>query len=133
MQFYDDFGDLIKTTLGKVREINKVVCAKTMIKALTAVFMEIRQSAGSNPNAFTKQDAHFHQLKELAKRFGLSFGLDNQKNRDAIAALHREGIVFTFNTIEDPNNPLGPPPNLPFLEIISEFSNKLIRQDKKTV
>jgi len=86
-----------------------------------------------NANAFTKQDENFQSLKELAKRFALSFGLDNHKNRDAVAALHREGIHFTFNTIENPENPLGPPPNLPFLEILSEFSNKLLRQDKKTV
>lgn len=133
MQFYQDFGDIIKTTLGKAREINKVVCAKTMATALTEVFMELRSEATGNPVAFTKQDENFQGLKELAKRFALSFGLDNHKNRDAVAALHREGIHFTFNTIENPENPLGPPPNLPFLEILSEFSNKLIRQDKKTV
>lgn len=133
IQFYGDFGDIIKTTLGKAREINKVVCAKTMATALTEVFMELRSESSGNPVAFTKQDDNFQGLKELAKRFALSFGLDNHKNRDAVAALHREGIHFTFNTIENPENPLGPPPNLPFLEILSEFSNKLIRQDKKTV
>lgn len=104
-----------------------------MATALTEVFMELRGEAAGNPVAFTKQDENFQGLKELAKRFALSFGLDNHKNRDAVAALHREGIHFTFNTIENPEDPLGPPPNLPFLEILSEFSNKLIRQDKKTV
>ena len=127
-----DFGDIIKTTLGKAREINKVLCAKTMASALVDVFLELRQETG-NPNALTKQDENFGALKELAKRFALSFGLDNQKNREAVAALHKEGIHFTFDTIDDPTNPLGPPPNLPFLEILGEFSNKLIRQDKKTV
>jgi len=119
--------------LGKAREINKVICARTMAAALISVFLELRAEAPMNPNAFTKQDENFQALKELAKRFALSFGLDNMKNRDAVAALHREGIHFTFNTIENPENPLGPPPNLPFLEIISEFSNKLMKLDKKTV
>ena len=32
--------------------------------------------------------------QELAKRFALSFGLDAVKNREAITALHREGILF---------------------------------------
>jgi cohesin complex subunit SA-1/2 len=104
-----------------------------MAMALISVFLELRTEAPMNPNAFTKQDENFQALKELAKRFALSFGLDNMKNRDAVAALHREGIHFTFNTIENPENPLGPPPNLPFLEIISEFSNKLMKLDKKTV
>jgi cohesin complex subunit SA-1/2 len=133
VRFYPDFGDIIKTTLGKAREINKVVCAKTMATALIDVFSELRDESARNPNAFTKQDENFQALKELAKRFALSFGLDNHKNRDAVAALHKDGIQFTFNVIENPVNPLGQPPNLPFLEILSEFSNKLIRQDKKTV
>lgn len=133
VDFYTPFGDIIKTTLGKAREINKVVCAKTMAAALTSVFMTLRSESSNNPIAFTKQDESFQSLKELAKRFALSFGLDNHKNRDAVAALHKEGIQFTFNTIENPENPLGQPPNLPFLEILSEFSNKLLRQDKKTV
>lgn len=132
-QFYGQYGDIIKTTLGKAREINKVLCAKTMASALISVFIELRNEAPMNPNAFTKQDDNFQALKELAKRFALSFGLDNMKNRDAVAAIHREGIHFTFNTIENPENPLGPPPNLPFLEIISEFSNKLMKPDKRTV
>ncbi|OTF80919.1 hypothetical protein BLA29_007583 [Euroglyphus maynei] len=104
-----------------------------MAAALISVFMDLRSECSNNINAFTKQDENFQSLKELAKRFALSFGLDNMKNRDAIAALHREGIHFTFNTLENPENPLGPPPNLPFLEIIIEFSNKLIKIDKKTV
>ena len=104
-----------------------------MAAALTDVFMTLRSESSNNPIAFTKQDESFQSLKELAKRFALSFGLDNHKNRDAVAALHKEGIQFTFNTIENPENPLGQPPNLPFLEILSEFSNKLLRQDKKTV
>lgn len=133
VKFFNDFGDIIKFTLSKLREINKVLCAKTMARALSSSFLDLRASAHNDPNAYTKQDASFTQLKDLAKRFSLSFGLDHRKNREAIAAFHREGIHFTFNTIENPDDPLGPPPNIPFLEIISEFSNKLLKQDKKIV
>lgn len=133
LQFFNDFGDIIKTTLGKLREMNKVICAKTMASALIHVFREILSESYQNPNAFTKQDDNFLALKELSKRFALSFGLDNHKNRDAVASLHREGIHFSFEKLDNPVDPLGPPPNLPFLEILSEFSNKLIKQDKKTV
>ncbi|XP_053201590.1 cohesin subunit SA-1-like [Panonychus citri] len=133
VRFFNDFGDIIKTTLGKLREMNKVICAKTMASALIQVFKELQTESHQNANAFTKQDENFLALKELAKRFALSFGLDNQKNRDAVASLHREGIHFSFDKLDNPIDPLGPPPNLPFLEILSEFSNKLIKQDKKTV
>jgi len=36
----------------------------------------------------------------LAKRFALSFGLDALKNREAMAALHREGVLFAVGTDE---------------------------------
>jgi cohesin complex subunit SA-1/2 len=72
-------------------------------------------------------------VQELAKRFALSFGLDAVKNREAITALHREGILFSVNPLENSEDPTGPPPNLPFLEILTEFTNKLLKQDKRVV
>ena len=78
------------------------------------------------------QSCHF-SLKELAKRFALSFGLDALKNREAVTGLHQEGILVAVNPLENPADPTGPPPNLAFLEILTEFSNKLLKQDKKVV
>lgn len=69
----------------------------------------------------------------MAKRFALSFGLDALKNREAITALHRDAILFATNPLENPNDPTGPPPNLAFLEIGAEFTNKLLKQDKRMV
>ena len=66
-------------------------------------------------------------------RFALSFGLDALKNREAVAQLHREGILVAVTPMENPSDPTGPPPNLPFLEILAEFTNKLLKQDKKVV
>ena len=37
VQFYNDYGDIIKATLSKSREINKVTTAKTLIMSLTQV------------------------------------------------------------------------------------------------
>ena len=45
----------------------------------------------------------------------------------------REGILFSLTPMEDPNNPEGPPPNMGYLEILSEFTAKLMKQDKKVV
>lgn len=44
----------------------------------------------------------------------------------------RDGIEFAFK-YQNPRGPELPPINLAFLEVLSEFSSKLIRQDKKTV
>lgn len=55
------------------------------------------------------------------------------KNREAITALHRAGILFAVSGAENAEDPTGPPPNLPFLEILAEFTNKLLKQDKRVV
>ena len=39
--------------------------------------------------------------------------------------------MFSVNTLENPDDPTGAPPNLAFLEILTEFTGKLLKQDKK--
>ncbi|XP_025837464.1 cohesin subunit SA-1 [Agrilus planipennis] len=130
VKHYNDYGDIIKTTLGKAREINKVNCALTMCLSLNMMFQQLQQQSGGRS---IRQHDDFFALKELAKRFALSFGLDAVKNREAITALHRAGILFAVSGAETSEDPTGPPPNLPFLDILSEFTNKLLKQDKKVV
>lgn len=45
---------------------------------------------------------------------------------------HREGIVFSLH-VDEHHDLSTPPPNLSFLEVICEFTNKLMKQDKKVV
>merc|ERR1719384_66667 len=127
--FYNDYGDIIKYTLNKTRENNKTNCAKTMVQALIYKFNELKQEHGG----IRRNSDEFHSIKELAKRFALSFGLDALKNREAVAGLHREGILVAVNPLENPDDPAGAPPNLAFLEILTEFTGKLLKQDKKVV
>lgn len=131
VMFYNDYGDIIKITLSKARENNKVNCAKTMAQALILKFREIQVI--QDTLQINRQTVEFHSLKELAKRFAASFGLDCLKNRESVTQLHREGILYSVNPLENPNDPTGPPPNLAFLEITAEFTNKLLKQDKKVV
>jgi cohesin complex subunit SA-1/2 len=41
--FYNHYGDIIKATLSKARENNKVNCAKTMAQSMIIKFKEIHQ------------------------------------------------------------------------------------------
>jgi cohesin complex subunit SA-1/2 len=66
----------------------------------------------------------------LAKRFALSFGLDAIKNREACIGLHRAGILFAINQPTDGEDLAS---RLLFFEILQEFTNKLLKQDKKVV
>lgn len=129
MRYYNDYGDIIKETMSKTRQIDKIQCAKTLILSLQQLFNEMTQEYSYN---FDRTSSAFSGIKELARRFALTFGLDQLKTREAIAMLHKDGIEFAF---KEPN-PQGeghPPLNLPFLDILSEFSSKLLRQDKRTV
>ncbi|XP_058806230.1 cohesin subunit SA-2 [Phymastichus coffea] len=130
VKYYNDYGDIIKTTIGKARDINKTNCALTMQHSLNILYNEIAEKEGK----VNRNSEEFTSVKELAKRFALSFGLDAVKNREAITALHRQGILFAVSCPDDIEpDPTGPPPNLSYLEILSEFTNKLLKQDKRVV
>uniref|UniRef100_A0A672JPK3 Cohesin subunit SA n=1 Tax=Salarias fasciatus TaxID=181472 RepID=A0A672JPK3_SALFA len=129
MKYYNDYGDIIKETLSKTRQTDKILCAKTLILSLQQLFNELLQDQGPN---LDRTSSHVSGIKELARRFALTFGLDQIKTREAVATLHKDGIEFAFK-FQNPRGPEFPPLNLAFLEVLSEFSSKLIRQDKKTV
>uniref|UniRef100_A0AAQ5XAR7 Cohesin subunit SA n=1 Tax=Amphiprion ocellaris TaxID=80972 RepID=A0AAQ5XAR7_AMPOC len=128
-QYYNDYGDIIKETMSKTRQIDKIQCAKTLILSLQNLFNEMLSELGFN---FDRSSSAFCGIKELARRFSLTFGLDQLKTREAIAMLHKDGIEFAFKE-PSPQGEGSPPLNLAFLDILSEFSSKLIRQDKRTV
>uniref|UniRef100_A0A8C9U8Z0 Cohesin subunit SA n=1 Tax=Scleropages formosus TaxID=113540 RepID=A0A8C9U8Z0_SCLFO len=128
-KYYNDYGDIIKETLSKTRQTDKIQCAKTLILSLQQLFNELIQDQGPN---LDRTSSHVSGIKELARRFALTFGLDQIKTREAVATLHKDGIEFAFK-YQNPKGMEFPPPNLAFLEVLSEFSSKLLRQDKKTV
>ena len=102
----------------------------TMCLSLKTLFEEIQTY--SAPDKISRSSQDFSDLKELAKRFALSFGLDAIKNREAVTGLHRAGILFAALFSSNGDDSIVPP-NLLFLEILNEFTNKLLKQDKKPV
>ncbi|NWR27132.1 STAG2 protein, partial [Tachuris rubrigastra] len=126
---YSDFGDIIKEMLSKMRHNNKMQSAKTLILCLQQVRLRLNQDSSSGVDF---SSASFTNIKELARRFSLTFGWDQVKSRESIAMIHKEGIEFAF---QGPTGVAGKclPPNLGFLLIISEFSNKLLKPDKRLV
>uniref|UniRef100_A0A7N4NJ40 Cohesin subunit SA n=1 Tax=Sarcophilus harrisii TaxID=9305 RepID=A0A7N4NJ40_SARHA len=121
MQTYHDFGDIIKETINRTRHNDKIESARTLIVCL-------QEDNGYQVDS----SASFASIKELARRFSLTFGWDQMNSRESIAMIHKEGIDFAFHgDSQDIDYYL--PPNLTFLAIISEFSNKLLKPDKKLV
>ncbi|XP_027530596.1 cohesin subunit SA-2-like isoform X1 [Neopelma chrysocephalum] len=128
---YNDFGDIIKETLSKMRHNNKMQSAKTLILCLQQLFQTHAESQDSS-SGVDFSSASFTNIKELARRFSLTFGWDQVKSRESIAMIHKEGIEFAFQGATGVDGKCLPP-NLGFLLIISEFSNKLLKPDKRLV
>ncbi|NWT26132.1 STAG2 protein, partial [Cardinalis cardinalis] len=128
---YSDFGDIIKETLSKTRYSDKIQSAKTLILCLQQLFQTHAESQDSS-NGADFSSPSFANIKELARRFSLTFGWDQVKSRESIAMIHKEGIEFAFQGATGVDGKCLPP-NLSFLLIISEFSNKLLKPDKRLV
>nr|XP_021143323.1 cohesin subunit SA-2 isoform X3 [Columba livia] len=128
---YNDFGDIIKEMLSKTRHNNKIQSAKTLILCLQQLFQAHAESQDRGSDV-DFSSASFTNIKELARRFSLTFGWDQVKSRESVAMIHKEGIEFAFQGAAGVDGKCLPP-NLSFLLIISEFSNKLLKPDKRLV
>uniref|UniRef100_A0AAQ5ZUF2 Cohesin subunit SA n=1 Tax=Amphiprion ocellaris TaxID=80972 RepID=A0AAQ5ZUF2_AMPOC len=114
MKYYNDFGDIIKETMYRTRQVDKIESARTLVLSLQQVRVQT-----------------FTSIKELARRFALTFG-DLVKFRECVVMIHRNGIEFVFQEFSQTPG-TATPPYLSYLTILSEFSSKLLKPDKKTV
>ncbi|XP_075268606.1 cohesin subunit SA-3 isoform X2 [Opisthocomus hoazin] len=122
-KFYSDYGDIIKETLNCARQIDRQEWARTLLLSLQQLMTELLLQQGPQIQAAEA----FAEIRDLARRFSLLFSLHQLRNRSALLSMHKEGIQFAF---QEPPSPGLPPLNLPFLEVLSEFSPRLLRPDK---
>ncbi|KAL6101203.1 uncharacterized protein ACO6RY_08175 [Pungitius sinensis] len=130
LKYNDDYGDIIKETMYRTRQMDKLGSAHTLVLCLQQLFLRLRGEQGSGGGAHPGVQT-FTGIKELARRFALTFG-DLVKFRDCVVVVHRNGIEFVFQEFsQTPDAPT--PPYLSYLTILSEFSSKLLKPDKKIV
>ncbi|XP_040904363.1 cohesin subunit SA-1 [Toxotes jaculatrix] len=118
-KYFKDFGDIIKETVSKSKLINPIQSAKTVCLSLQQLFSEMLTVDHS------RQD--LGEIRDVAKRLAMSFGIDLRRVRKPLVALHMDGIHFAFRESQEGEEQL---PNVAFLEILSEFSLKLLQQDR---
>ncbi|XP_032315615.1 cohesin subunit SA-3 isoform X1 [Camelus ferus] len=126
-KFYSDYGDIIKETLTRARQMDRSHCSRVLLLSLQQLYTELLQEQG--PQGLNEFPA-FSEMRDLARRFALSFGPQQLQNRDLVVVLHKEGIKFSLSELP-PAGSSGQPPNLAFLELLSEFSPRLLHQDKQ--
>ncbi|KAK2840061.1 hypothetical protein Q5P01_013801 [Channa striata] len=130
MKYYNDFGDIIKEMMYRTRQMDKIESAQTLVLCLQQLFVRLRKEQESGGRVHPGVQT-FTSIKELARRFALTFG-DLVKFRECIVMIHRNSIEFVFNEFSQaPESPT--PPYLSYLTILSEFSSKLLKPDKKAV
>ncbi|XP_050194875.1 LOW QUALITY PROTEIN: cohesin subunit SA-3-like [Myiozetetes cayanensis] len=125
-KFHGDFGDILKETLRWTRDMDRMEWARTLLLSLQQLLTELLLQQGPQIRGLPE----FQEIRDLARRFSLFFSLHRLRNRPALLGLHREGIQFAFQEPPDPEVGEGVPLNLPFLEVLSEFSPRLLRPDK---
>ncbi|KAM4561585.1 cohesin subunit SA-2 isoform 1-T1 [Fundulus diaphanus] len=130
VKHYSDFGDIIKETIYRTRQTDRMESARTLVLCLQQLFVQLKREQESGGRAHSGVQT-FTCIKELARRFALTFG-DPAKFRECLVMIHRNGVEFVFQEFrQTPDN--ATPPYLSYLTILSEFSNKLLKLDKKTV
>ncbi|KAM6307033.1 LOW QUALITY PROTEIN: cohesin subunit SA-3-like [Podargus strigoides] len=118
-KFYGDYGDIIKETLNCTRQMDRQRWASTLLLSLQQLMTELLLQQGPE----IRGAEGFVGVRELARRFAPLFSLQHGRTRPALLGLHRAGIQFALQ--EPPGVPGGPPLNLPFLEVLSEFPRLL--------
>lgn len=130
MKHYSDFGDIIKETIYRTRQTDKIESSRTLVLCLQQLFVQLKREQESGGRAHSGVQT-FTCIKELARRFALTFG-DLVKFRECLVMIHRNGVEFVFQDFrQTPDS--ATPPYLSYLTILSEFSNKLLKPDKKAV
>ena len=59
------------------------------IHHLFPLYQLFRELQAEHGHRIDRTSEAFQSMKELARRFSLSFGLDQVKNREAVAAMHK--------------------------------------------
>ncbi|KAK1126521.1 cohesin subunit SA-3 isoform X1 [Acipenser oxyrinchus oxyrinchus] len=86
LKFYNDYGDIIKETLSRARQIDKMQCAKTLCLSLQQLFSELVQETGL---VYLRSSPLFSRIRDLARRLALTFGVDLIRIREPLVNLHK--------------------------------------------
>ncbi|KAM4754593.1 LOW QUALITY PROTEIN: cohesin subunit SA-3-like [Cyanocitta cristata] len=148
-KFHGDYGDVIRETLRAARELDGLEWARTLLLSLQQLFTELLLQEGPDIRGLPE----FQEIRDLGRRFSLFFSLRRLRQRRALLRLLRGGFGVDSDELgwilgrswavsgsppargsssrcsRPPEPPFsgGPPLNLPFLEVLSEFSPRLLR------
>jgi len=118
--FSDVHTDVIKQIVSKFRERDADGCREAIMNGLQKMYEE----------AMEDEDPDLIYVKDIAHRIALTYGIAIKKatTRVGIVQMHHQGIEYAMQGEDTPM--YGPSANIGFLEIVKEFSFKLMKLDK---
>ncbi|XP_073701442.1 cohesin subunit SA-2 isoform X2 [Garra rufa] len=114
-----------------VHSVLEMSMAAEVFKQYVKLYLRLKQEQDRG-NTCSSRVQTYSSIKELARRFSLTFGWDQIKSRESLAMIHRDGIEFVFKGFVQQSEKHSPP-YVSYLTILSEFSSKLLKPDKKTI
>lgn len=87
-QCYNEYGDIIKTTMGKAREINKINCALTMVLSLVSTYRDMQNANDSlyvskSSQSFTDLKVTCDDLGKFGQKYLISISYDRNWQNDS--------------------------------------------------
>ncbi|CAD5230132.1 unnamed protein product [Bursaphelenchus xylophilus] len=126
VRYLDDYGDILKALIQKAKDLDRLLAAKALIQAVINAY----EDATSAKLPADEEAEALGEVHELAKKFSQFFP-DATKSREAVAYVHQLGIRHALGIEAQRRG--GRAQALPFFEILTEFSGKLLKVDRTAV
>ncbi|XP_047572559.1 cohesin subunit SA-2-like isoform X1 [Lutra lutra] len=125
LKHYHHFGDIIKETMTRTRQNDRLRNALSLLLCLQQLFQKHVDTYGMGYDPIEFICGPFYSIRLLARRFALTLGFD--RARDAAHLIHRRGLAFAFSESPVPEEEEARQrfPNLSFLLVLAEFSCKI--------
>ncbi|XP_072600095.1 cohesin subunit SA-2-like isoform X2 [Vulpes vulpes] len=124
LKHYHHFGDIIKETMTRTRQNDRLRNALSLLLCLQQLFQKHVDTYGLGSDPIEFICGPFYSIRLLARRFALTLGFDSA--RDAAHLIHRRGLAFAFSESPVPEEEARQRfPNLSFLLVLAEFSCKI--------
>ncbi|XP_004400050.1 PREDICTED: cohesin subunit SA-2-like [Odobenus rosmarus divergens] len=143
LKHYHHFGDIIKETMTRTRQNDRLRNALSLLLCLQQLFQKHVDTYGLGYDPIEFICGPFYSIRLLARRFALTLGFD--RARDAAHLIHRcvlgegcslttpppvprpwRGLAFAFSESPVPEEEARQRfPNLSFLLVLAEFSCKI--------
>ncbi|XP_057351955.1 cohesin subunit SA-2-like [Manis pentadactyla] len=128
LKHYHHFGDIIKETITRTRQNDRLRNALSLLLCLQQLFQKHADTCGLGFSPVEFICGPLASIRLLARRLALTLGFD--RARDTAHLIHRRGLAFAFSEAPELEQGRLRFPNLGFLLLLAEFSCKIPQAER---